>query len=69
MNEQEKIHREKLVKTLKHLENYALMLTHDRDRANDLLQETFLRIIQNRICASRIVKAIKPANSNICIPK
>ena len=47
MNEQEKIHREKLVKTLKHLENYALMLTHDRDRANDLLQETSLKIMNN----------------------
>ena len=47
MNEQEKIHREKLVKILKQLESYAFMLTHDRDKANDLLQETSLKIMNN----------------------
>lgn len=45
MENAEKAYRDNLVKILKKLEKYALQLTHDRERANDLVQETSLRII------------------------
>lgn len=36
-----------LLKASKKLRNYAYSLTHDWDRTDDLLQETFLRILNN----------------------
>lgn len=47
MDEQERILREKLVKIYKALRNYALTLTHNKEWADDLLQETSLKIMNN----------------------
>ena len=47
MDELEKNHRKKLVSIYRVLESYALHLTQDRERANDLLQETSLKIMNN----------------------
>lgn len=45
MDDGEKKYRKNLVDTYKILENYAFFLTHDKDRAKDLLQDTSLKIM------------------------
>lgn len=38
----------KLVSLESNLRNYARMLTHNEEDANDLVQETFLKVLENR---------------------
>ena len=56
MKNQDKTPREKLERAYKALGNYAYHLTHDKELAKDLLQDTSLKII-NGEKKSKIINA------------